>query len=277
MKKPLLYSLGAVSAVWSLFGLPLSAATIVDWDGTGSYTGTFQSQSSQGGSTYGVAFDDTNPQVASSTGTSSVFYGGMIHENSNSGAYNYQAPSAGSLSGVYSTGIHARMNGITNDDAAAFFAYWKAADFLAEPGSAVTLDSSSSMKIAFDSLSSSNLQARWVIETGAGFFITSSAIAAINSNQATTTTQNDLTTNSWLSYDPASDILAMGSAAAPDLSDVIGVGFRLDAQGSSFGSTFRTRIGEFEVNATVVPEPTTAAALLLAGALFTVRRRQFRQ
>ncbi len=274
MKKTLLNSLGAVLAACSISVSPLAAALVVDWDGTGSYTGTFQSQGSLGGSTFGVAFDDTNPQISGSTGTSSVFYGGMIHENSNSGAYNYQAPSAGSLSGVYSTGIHARMNGITTDDAAAFLAYWKAADFLVEPGSAITLDSSSSMKIAFDSLSSSNLQARWVVETGAGFFITSGAVTNINAGQAITFTQNDPTTNSWLTYDPASDMLALGSSAAPDLSDVIGVGFRLDSQGSSFGSTFRTRIGEFEVNATVVPEPTTAAALLFSGALLIVRRRQ---
>lgn len=274
MKQPHFTSLGAALAAWSLLFFPLQAATIVDWDGTGSYTGAFQAQGSLGGSTFGVAFDDTNPQVSGSTGTSSVFYGGMIHENSSSGAYNYQAPSAGSLSGVYSTGIHARMNGVTTDDAAAFLAYWKAADFLVEPGSAVMLDSSSSMKIAFDSLSSSNLQARWVVETSTGFFITSGSVTNINSGQAVTFTQNDMTTNSWLTYDPAVDMLALGSASAPDLSDVIGVGFRLDATGSSFGSTFRTRIGEFEVNATVVPEPTTAVSLLLGATLVVVRRRR---
>lgn len=271
MKKPLFFSLGAALAAWSLMQTTLSAATIVDWDGTGSYTGTFQSQGSLGGTAYGVAFDDTNPQVSGSTGTSSVFYGGMTHLNSSSGAYNYQAP--GAMAGAFTTGIHARLNGLATADAA-FLAYWKAADFLVEPGTAAIIDSSSTMRIAFDSLSSTNLQARLVLETAAGFYITQFAVAAINSTQGINQTVSNIDGLAWLNYDPSSDIIALGSAATPDLTDVVGVGFQLRALD---GLNFRTRVGEFEVNATVVPEPTTAAALIFAGGLFALRRRQASQ
>ncbi|MEM6550769.1 MAG: PEP-CTERM sorting domain-containing protein [Planctomycetota bacterium] len=246
----------------------INAETIVDFDGNTAYTGSFNSLGSLGGSSFGTAFDDTNPQVSGATGTSSTWYGGMVHTNGNGGAYNYQASNIGT-----SSGIHHRLNGAGSGTATAL-AYWQVADFL-NGGVPVVLDTDSEFRIGLDSLNSNThtLIVGWVIETTSGFFISDFA-GFLNAGGNGTFTDDDLSDNVWRDYDPATSLSAVGSIAAPDLGDVIGVGYRLNTSTDSGTLNFRSRVGEFEVIANPIPEP---GSLLLAGAgglMLLVRRRR---
>ncbi|MCC5807206.1 MAG: PEP-CTERM sorting domain-containing protein [Opitutales bacterium] len=116
---------------------------------------------------------------------------------------------------------------------------------------------------------------RFVIETDAGFFASSSTeLSSGQANGVELVALADPTSTNWFTYDPATSISVVGGASNPDLTNVIGMGIWFDnvrAGSAMSGMGFYVT----DIQLTAIPEPSTYAALfgLLAIGFVLVRRR----
>lgn len=148
--------------------------------------------------------------------------------------------------------------------------FWKKEDFLNGMNNAEVSLTSFYME-ADSHINATSL--RWVVQDAAENFYISDYTMVGNSGYASYEL-TDLSSVSWYTYDPGTDISVDGigaEVAGITFDDVAGVGFRVYVNASD-SSNEVIRIRDFEV--TAVPEPGTLGMLGLIGAIcFFIRRR----
>ena len=228
-----------------------------------------------------IAFDN-NQALLSVPGSSAVVYGAAYREVW-SGTGNANFVNNDNWDG---TNDILQLDGsVQNTDGPRPFAgmlYWKKADFL-NGGDATTLSIGSDASLSFRAADgqAGGYDMHWLVQGGDGTFYVSQAGITLPGGNVFQTHSVDGTTLlglDWVLYDPASSIyLNPGSASlvAPNFSDVIGLG--LYGHNAIYGGRVQMRVSQFE--ATVIPEPSTYAALLglLGLGLVLLRRRAQRR
>jgi len=119
-----------------------------------------------------------------------------------------------------------------------------------------------------DRSSASNLTSDTTYSTTGTANVTALNWALISGNFTNGTLTTDSHNATWLTG------LGSGDVTNSTLSNITAVGFYRDRRGSSNGSAVEVQFTDFEVGATFIPEPSTAASLLLALGAVAFRRRR---
>lgn len=119
---------------------------------------------------------------------------------------------------------------------------------------------------------------RWVLQSGTNFYI-----SALNNSAAaqfglgyTNLASGDLTGLSWFNYNPATSISAIGSTASLNFETLVfdSAGVLYKAARVTSSGNIEMQYGQFLVDATAVPEPSTVALLASSLAALTALRRR---
>jgi hypothetical protein len=112
-----------------------------------------------------------------------------------------------------------------------FICLWKKADFLnGMNAAAVGIHSISSFSVKAEVCGMGKASVRFVVQTGGGFFV--SEPFQFSKNLENARTFSNPGGAQWYSYDPESDLMKIGGAATPDLSDITAVGVFFEASTS---------------------------------------------
>jgi hypothetical protein len=158
------------------------------------------------------------------------------------------------------------------------FLHFRQADFadLSTLAGGVRLNADTSLSFRARRTGGNPSFARFVVETDAGFFVSSSTeLTAGQANGVELIVLADPTSTNWFAYDPDASLSVIGGAASPDLNNVVGLGIWFDnvrAGDATSGMGFYVT----DIQLTAIPEPRTYAALfgLLALGAVVWRRRK---
>lgn len=200
------------------------------------------------------------------SGRSAVFYGSLYNAEASQSRYRVfpAAPDP----------LNFQFNGTANDHTHAGLIFWQQADGFLNGFDSATLDYSD---VEFDltvvvATARDEQSVHLIVREGASTFYASNRLGNLLSGVDATFTEADVT--SWSAYDPTSDIVTIGAAATPTLSDVTAIGYLFTSFDSDRTLT-DIRMNEFVV--TAVPE---LGSFGLIGGIFVlsmvlVRRKRY--
>lgn len=269
-------SLGALAALLST--LPFAqAATIVDLPTTLTTSGIFQGPAISvttfttfGGMT-GSSANLLSPS-STATSTSEVFYGAIEGSFNPNNIYRPTVNlNTANMIEIRSRGAStggAGFPGGTTPDAGGFagFLLWKSTNFLS---AATTFDNTS--RITLNLGTAASTVGRYLINIGSNYYVSQNTITGSGLKNS-----GDLTTMTWLNYDPTSDLFFSSGTTASivsggQISGLTGVGLYAATTTGAGGNSFR--FNDLEV--TAVPEPNAPLLILFGVASLWISTRRF--
>jgi hypothetical protein len=211
---------------------------------------------------------------SSYSGVSSTFYGGFFasHDGTVTNAPNITTSARIANSGTTDQ-IYLRLQ--TPLDASKTAASvgggvaWLKSDFLNNSTATITFDTTSSLNITLQSLTS-GAEVRWMIKDGTQWYVSN---AAHTSSGSKSLSGASLLAETWLAYDPGSSLLEpTGTFVSHNFTDITAVGYFgwMDISSSALTTT-DIIVTAFSVDA--IPEP-SSALLGGLGLLALLRRRR---
>lgn len=260
-----------------------SAAPIVDWNG--SYTAAYTSlvgtpTTGSGWTTYN--YSDSVPKSPSSGDgyTGPAFYGAFSLENG-SGIGN---PTFGASTFGLTTTTQMRFGATANSGSltARGLVFFKKEDFLNGSGGPVTFDENSTLALNINSSSPSGAGNVRLYKAAVYALVDGNWNWYLSQSQQSGTTLftiSDLADEMWVLYDvdastaPLNGVSGSYSTAGGDFDDVGAVGLFFNYYVANQGGSFAFYYNSFTVDAQVVPEPSTGAALGMGALLLLLACR----
>ena len=259
--------------------------TVINFDGTSGLGGTtvanqgFGSFNSVGGTNFGGdsgTSDRRGTRLGLATpllASSAEYTGPSIHGGYESILFDTGSGNIVSSTGLIETSaddVRIRTNftstSATPGAAASGFIYF------APSGSGITFDASSKLSVTMGA--AQNFTARWVINDGGTFYVSSSTFALASGATTEVTDPNSLT---WASYAPTTTLLNFNQSAATfssrTFTEVLGAGIYYENDlVTTADASPQMEMVKFSMDA--VPEPGSLSLLAAAGLILLGRRRK---
>lgn len=259
----------AISSILVLAGVQQAlAAVIVSFNSDEYTTSNFAHMAGYTSGIPSVPYSEStfrNPTIANYDDSlpSAKFYGGAITDGAD-GLTTYRVTASGRLV------VASSSDGSTVTQ----IVVWKQEDFLAFSSGDVGFDSSTSISFTLRAGASGRTAAFRVLIEQYGMYYLSEVITTASGTSTVNHTISDPTVLEWFNYDPLNNMTAIGSSASlGDLYGLTAVGFW--AQGTSTG-TASPAVTVHSLTFNAIPEPGTAALLLLVGTFVVVSQARRR-
>jgi len=262
-----------VTGLVMLGAMVSSAALVIDYDytsATANSTKRLVDVDTTTGDTWD--FSDTVALIPNPTaqGQNATIYGGIKTSWDPAGAYD---PAVLNVSSTDRLRVAVNPDGDENSTSAEGMFIWKKADFL-NGGSSLQMGfgAGDAMSISFATITATDRQFRFVVKSGGVYYVNNLNHSAAGAGSFSITPQ---TQSGWAPISTDGNY-TIGTFEGTQFADIEAVGFYFKYGRTLAGGTSPTilEISDFQVNASVVPEPATIGLFVIGSVGALIVRRQ---
>jgi hypothetical protein len=253
-----------IGMVVAAFAMQAEASLVVDFDGPTTNSVARDADSRTAREEWIWDFSDSTAMFTSSGGQNTTIYGGLsINCDSGSGPVDPGIRLDGGTAAILNylgTSTNPVMKGTY---------IWKQADYLAGSSQGVEFDESSSLSISVSGYTlPNNSEMRFVAQQGGTYYV-----SQFDFSGSGTYSLSNPNTNTWAVLDTSD--YTYGAMNAVTFTNVEAVGFYFSGERTVSPGIIRIDVDDFQVNATVIPEPATFGMIGTGiGLALMIRRRR---